>query len=112
MGDTIRVRIDLYDGYGVPRQTGGDQLRVRIFETALKASASGYILDHMNGSYTAIVKCLWAGKPTILVYISYTREAVRALYHVRRTVILKTCSEKECLMHNAYRIFPNKSALP
>ena len=86
VGDQIRIHIQLYDGHGKRLRVGGDRMQVRIFEDAVNASARGHILDHMNGTYTAVVKCSWSGQPSIEIYFDVPRPLIRVYYHFFRTV--------------------------
>ena len=82
----MRLAITLRNGYGQTRSRGGDQLRVRVFNTSLQAYAAGYVEDHNNGTYTACVRTYWPGQQTISVILAYRREAVRELYYKRAQV--------------------------
>jgi hypothetical protein len=86
VGDTVRVSIVLSSGYNKSRTMGGDHLQVWMREKTKNASSCGHVVDHGNGTYTATLTAFWAGEPEILVSLVYPREAVRALYHVRKVV--------------------------
>ena len=88
VGDVVKLHVKLYEPDCTIRSTGGDMLRVRIFEDELNASASGHVLDHSNGSYTVEVKCLWTGTPTIQVYLVSRAEFIESF----RTVLSKVSS--------------------
>ena len=55
VGDKIRISVTLRELNGNLRTRGGDKLHVRIMNTELDALAPGYVTDHDNGSYTAVV---------------------------------------------------------
>ena len=78
--------ISLRNGYNVSRSQGGDHLRVRIFNGQSKAYAAGHVLDHNNGSYTAVLRAIWPGKQTVSLALVYRRETIRAIYYIRRKV--------------------------
>ena len=82
----MQLSITLKNGYNQTRSRGGDQLRVRVFNTSLQAYSAGYVKDHNNGTYTAIIRTFWPGQQTISVILSYSREAVRTLYYIRAKV--------------------------
>ena len=86
VGDEVRLSITLRNWYNQTRSRGGDQLRVRVFNTSLQASAAGYVKDHNNGTYTAFIRTFWPGQQTISVILSYRREAIRALYYAQTNV--------------------------
>ena len=68
------------------RTRGGDKLQVRIMNTALDAFAPGYVTDHDNGSYTAVVPALWPGQSIISIHLQYPRELIRAFFYTKRQV--------------------------
>ncbi|XP_069128396.1 NXPE family member 3-like [Argopecten irradians] len=76
VGDEIIVDIVLYNGRGERATVGGDMLRVWLREITLKASVAGYVIDHGNGSYTGIVKAMWAGNPELMFAIGNTKEHI------------------------------------
>ncbi|XP_033737448.1 NXPE family member 3-like [Pecten maximus] len=76
VGDEIKVDIVLYNGRGERSTVGGDMLRVWLRERSLGASVSGYVIDHNNGSYTGIIKTLWAGNPELMFSIGNTKEHI------------------------------------
>ena len=88
LGDTFSVSIRLYDGYGSPISRGGADVRPRMFDVKRKAYATAAVRDHGNGTYTATFRAVWAGNTTIKVKIAHTPEDVRAIYYIRRKVIL------------------------
>lgn len=76
IGDVITIDIVLYNGRRKRSTRGGDMLRVWLREHSLKASVSGYVIDHDNGSYTGVVKAMWAGNPELMFSIGNTKEHV------------------------------------
>ncbi|XP_060063209.1 NXPE family member 3-like [Ylistrum balloti] len=76
IGDDIIVDIVLYNGRGERSKMGGDILRVWLREPSVKASVSGHVTDHGDGSYTGVVKAMWAGKPEVMFSIANTKEHV------------------------------------
>ncbi|XP_033732951.1 NXPE family member 3-like [Pecten maximus] len=76
IGDDVIVDIDLYNGRGERATRGGDMLRVWLREPTRHASVSGYVIDHDNGSYTGVVKAMWAGNPELMFSIANTKEHI------------------------------------
>uniref|UniRef100_A0A3B3YPL2 NXPE C-terminal domain-containing protein n=1 Tax=Poecilia mexicana TaxID=48701 RepID=A0A3B3YPL2_9TELE len=60
-GDQLEVFIKMYDFRGRPKKSGGDFLLARLHNPALFAGVAGQVLDHRNGSYTAVFSLLWEG---------------------------------------------------
>ena len=86
VGDEIKLKVTLRNGYNKIRPFGGDQLRVRTYNEKLKAYTPGYVIDHDNGTYTAILGAYWPGKQNIELILAYRRELVRVLYSNRQKV--------------------------
>lgn len=86
VGEAIELTISLRTGFNLNRTRGGDKLRVRIYNNTLQAFAPGYVIDHYNGTYTAVVRTHWPGKQMISVILAYRREAVRAMYYIRKKI--------------------------
>jgi hypothetical protein len=84
LGASINITIILYYGYGEQRTIGGDYLRVWMREPSKKAASCAHIIDHKNGTYTAVLKALWSGTPDIVVMLVHPREAISALYAIRK----------------------------
>ena len=95
-GEIIEMYIILRDGNGKDRTRGGDKLRVRMFNTTQQAFVAGHVTDHRNGSYTATVPALWPGKQKISMLLAYTREAIRAIYYIRKKVPKMTFINWQC----------------
>ncbi|XP_021378334.1 NXPE family member 4-like [Mizuhopecten yessoensis] len=80
LGDLIRVRIMLFDGYGKPLTYGGDILRIWLTTPSKNASANGYVIDHGNGSYTGHVRALWTGSCVIKTSIAATKQHIAVVH--------------------------------
>ncbi|CAL1532344.1 unnamed protein product [Lymnaea stagnalis] len=80
VNDTISGRVDLIDGYGKQRTSGGDEVRVWVVNE-FNFRASGYVIDLRNGSYQIFVRCLWPGAAKIHIAVAYPREFIRATIH-------------------------------
>lgn len=85
-GENIELGVTLRNGHGEIRKKGGDKLHVRIFNTNLQAFAPGYVVDHKNGSYTAVVRIVWPGKQVISVTLVFGREIIRMYYALKYKV--------------------------
>lgn len=86
VGHDIKVLVILRNGYNKQRNRGGDSLYIRTFNKGKKAYAAGRVIDHNNGTYTAIVQAHWPGEHTIEVTLAYRRERIRAIYYIRQKV--------------------------
>ncbi len=84
LGETIRVRIQLYDGRGKKRQRGGDYLRIWMENEQLKANVAGQVIDYNNGTYMGLVTTVWPGHADIRVSVQSTREAIAVYYSLYR----------------------------
>ncbi|XP_071114905.1 NXPE family member 3-like [Haliotis cracherodii] len=80
LGDLIHVRIDLFDGSGNRKLSGGDVLRVWMEGKKTSASVSGVASDHNNGSYSVAFRAVWSGKATIKAFLATKREEIVLLY--------------------------------
>ncbi|XP_069120350.1 NXPE family member 3-like isoform X2 [Argopecten irradians] len=76
LGEDVIVDIILYNGRNEPLTRGGDVLRLWLREPSHKASVSGHVIDHGDGSYTGIVKAMWAGNPEVMFSIANTKEHI------------------------------------
>ncbi|XP_060553999.1 NXPE family member 4-like isoform X2 [Ruditapes philippinarum] len=83
VGDTVTVRVVLYNGYGQRKQQGGDLIRVWMKEPSLGASSTGHVIDNKNGSYSAILTAFWEGKPEIVIAIISPREVISTAFKRR-----------------------------
>lgn len=86
IGDEINLFIHLYTHDGKPKNRGGDLVKVLIQNTTKGAYCPGRVIDHKNGSYSAVVDALWEGNSEILAYVAYTREAITGMYRMRNEV--------------------------
>lgn len=61
VGDQLEVLIEIRDFRGFPKKSGGDILLARMHDSVLGAGVVGQVVDHLNGSYSAIFSLLWEG---------------------------------------------------
>ncbi|XP_005100083.1 NXPE family member 2 [Aplysia californica] len=101
VGDVIRVRADLVDGYGKARTQGHDDVRGWMVEQVdshsqkrkLGAVAAADVTDLHNGSYVISYRCLWPGTTSKLnVGVAYPREYQRRVVLERRLGIYRLTS--------------------
>ncbi|WAR16302.1 NXPE3-like protein [Mya arenaria] len=87
LGDIIKVKIELYDHAGIRKSSGGEVVKVILTGSDLtNTAATGYVIDNGNGSYTAEIEALWAGKSKLSASLVYSRQAIAALYRMRREI--------------------------
>ena len=110
VGEEIKLFITLRNGNNVSRSQGGDHLRVRIFNEHLNAYAAGHVLDHNNGSYTAVLRAIWPGKQTISLALLFRRETIRAIYYIRREVTSTLQTSKLKIADFVNSIDPDEAA--
>ena len=67
VGDQLEVMIKMYDFRGRPKKSGGDVLFARLHNRSLGAGVAGKVLDHLNGSYSAVFSLLWEGSAQVEV---------------------------------------------
>ncbi|XP_044198530.1 NXPE family member 3-like [Thunnus albacares] len=84
VGDQLEVLIKTYDFKGRPKKSGGDVLLARLHNRALGAGVAGKVLDHLNGSYSAVFSLLWEGSAQVEVTLVHPSEAVTVLHRLTR----------------------------
>ncbi|XP_053380883.1 NXPE family member 3-like [Mercenaria mercenaria] len=83
VGDTVNVKILLYDGHGYRKKTGGDLIRAWMKEPSLGASSTAKVIDNKDGSYSAVLKAFWVGQPEIVAAIISPREVIATAFKRR-----------------------------
>ncbi|KAL6475901.1 hypothetical protein MHYP_G00144000 [Metynnis hypsauchen] len=83
VGDIITMTITARDGSKIPKAYGGDFFQAKLFNTELKSSVFGEVVDHHNGTYTAIFKLLWEGQAKVSIRLIHSSEAVQVLLRHR-----------------------------
>lgn len=61
------------DFQGRPKKFGGDVLLARLHSPTIGAGVAGEVVDHLNGSYTAVFFLLWKGSAQVQV--------IKKIYH-------------------------------
>ncbi|KAM8884751.1 NXPE family member 3-like [Synchiropus picturatus] len=84
VGDQLEVMINMLDFQGNPKTTGGDFLIARLHNPVLLAGVAGRVVDHLNGSYSAVFPLLWEGKAAVEVKLVHPSEAITVLRRVAR----------------------------
>ncbi|KAI9527859.1 hypothetical protein NQZ68_026907 [Dissostichus eleginoides] len=67
VGDQLEVSIAISDFKGQPKKSGGDFLIARLHNLTLGAGVAGKVVDHLNGSYSAVFPLLWEGAAQVEV---------------------------------------------
>nr|XP_033470411.1 NXPE family member 3-like [Epinephelus lanceolatus] len=84
VGDQLEVMIEMCDFQGRPKKYGGDLLLARLHNPKLGAGVAGQVVDHLNGSYSAVFSLLWEGDAQVEVTLVHSSEAITVLSRVTR----------------------------
>uniref|UniRef100_H2M1L1 NXPE C-terminal domain-containing protein n=1 Tax=Oryzias latipes TaxID=8090 RepID=H2M1L1_ORYLA len=84
VGDELGVLIKMYNFHGKPKKSGGDFLLARLHSPSLLAGVAGKVVDHLNGSYSALFPLLWEGNVQVQVVLVHSSEAVTVLQQLNR----------------------------
>ncbi|XP_039457654.1 NXPE family member 3-like [Oreochromis aureus] len=84
IGDKLEVIIKMYDFQGHPKNYGGDVIVARLHNPTLGAGVAGKVVDHLNGSYSAVFSLLWEGNAQVEVILVHPSEAVTVLGRLTR----------------------------
>ncbi|KAF3848217.1 hypothetical protein F7725_021245 [Dissostichus mawsoni] len=79
VGDQLEVSIIISDFKGQPKKSGGDFLFARLHNLTLGAGVAGKVVDHLNGSYSAVFPLLWEGAAQVEVTLVHPSEAITVL---------------------------------
>jgi len=69
VGDQLEVMIQTSDFQGRAKMSGGDFLLARLHNRKLEAGVAGQVVDHLNGSYSAVFSLLWKGDAQVEVML-------------------------------------------
>ncbi|KAL4631134.1 NXPE family member 3-like [Arapaima gigas] len=83
VGDIVNVSVVAKDSNGAPKTYGGDFFQAKLYNTELKASTFGSVVDHCNGTYTVSFALLWPGPARISIRLIHSSEAVQILSQQR-----------------------------
>uniref|UniRef100_A0A3P9LQG6 NXPE C-terminal domain-containing protein n=1 Tax=Oryzias latipes TaxID=8090 RepID=A0A3P9LQG6_ORYLA len=84
VGDELEVVIKMFNFHGKPKKYGGDFLLARLHSPSLLAGVAGKVVDHLNGSYSALFPLLWEGNVQVQVVLVHSSEAVTVLQQLNR----------------------------
>ncbi|KAA0704958.1 hypothetical protein E1301_Tti000727 [Triplophysa tibetana] len=76
VGDKISVTITARDHAKNLKTYGGDFFQVKLFDSKLKASVYGEVIDHRNGTYTIDLLLPWEGQAQVFVRLVHSSEVV------------------------------------
>ncbi|XP_033934402.1 NXPE family member 3-like [Pseudochaenichthys georgianus] len=79
VGDQLEVSIIISDFKGQPKKSGGDFLLARLHNLTLGAGVAGKVVDHLNGSYSALFPLLWEGAAQVEVRLVHPSEGITVL---------------------------------
>uniref|UniRef100_A0A3Q3GY37 NXPE C-terminal domain-containing protein n=1 Tax=Labrus bergylta TaxID=56723 RepID=A0A3Q3GY37_9LABR len=109
VGDQLEVMIQIYDFQGNPKKSGGDVLLARLHNRALEAGVAGRVVDHLNGSYSAVFPLLWEGSAHVEVTLVHSSEAVTVLHRLYREhperVLFKSLFRSGSSSETTYNVF-------
>ncbi|XP_049891953.1 NXPE family member 3-like [Epinephelus moara] len=84
VGDQLEVMITMSDFQDRSKEYGGDFLLARLHNLKLGAGVAGQVVDHLNGSYSAVFSLLWEGDAQVEVTLVHSSEAITVLSRVTR----------------------------
>ncbi|KAM3859236.1 NXPE family member 3-like [Diretmus argenteus] len=84
VGHRLEALVQMRDFQGRPKRYGGDVLVARMYNPALDAGVAGRVVDHLNGSYSAVFPLLWEGRAQVEVTLVHPSEAVTVLRRLTR----------------------------
>lgn len=96
VGDQLEVMIKMYDFQGRPKKSGGDFLVARLHSPILGAGVTGQVVDHLNGSYSAVFSLLWEGSAQVEV----TLKLLCTMWLFKLTISLAYCCHASQLFHS------------
>ncbi|KAM4848962.1 NXPE family member 4-like isoform 1-T1 [Urocitellus parryii] len=82
-GDQLDILLEARDHLGRRKEYGGDFLRARMSSPALKAGASGKVMDFHNGTYLVSFTLFWEGQVSLSLLLIHPSEGVSALWRAR-----------------------------
>ncbi|KAK9525493.1 hypothetical protein VZT92_016191 [Zoarces viviparus] len=84
VGDQLEVMIQTSDFQGRPKKSGGDFLLASLHNRKLEAGVAGQVVDHLNGSYSAVFSLPWEGDAQVEVTLVHPGEAISVLKRLNR----------------------------
>ena len=83
VGDQLEALVQMHNFQGSPKRYGGDFLVARLHSPELGAGVAGKVVDHLNGSYSALFPLLWGGSAQVQITMVHSSEAVAVLQRLR-----------------------------
>ncbi|CAL8238575.1 unnamed protein product [Lota lota] len=83
VGGQLEALVQMHDFQGRPKRYGGDFLVARLHSPELGAGVAGKVVDHLNGSYSALFPLLWGGPARVEITMVHSSEAVAVLQRLR-----------------------------
>ncbi|XP_030218639.1 NXPE family member 3-like [Gadus morhua] len=83
VGDQLEALVHMHDFQGSPKRYGGDFLVARLHSPDFGAGLAGKVVDHLNGSYSALFPLLWGGSAQVQITMVHSSEAVAVLQRLR-----------------------------
>ncbi|XP_043083050.1 NXPE family member 3-like isoform X2 [Puntigrus tetrazona] len=85
VGENISVIITARDHNKNPKTYGGDFFKAKLFNSELKASVYGEVVDHRNGTYSVVLLLPWEGQAQVFVRLEHSSEVVQILKKYRES---------------------------
>ncbi|KAG9342795.1 hypothetical protein JZ751_015661 [Albula glossodonta] len=79
IGSFVNVLVVARDANGLAKTHGGDFFQAKLYNSQLKASTFGFVIDHNNGTYTVQFSLLWSGPAHVSILLVHSSEAVQVL---------------------------------
>ncbi|KAI1898582.1 hypothetical protein AGOR_G00073850 [Albula goreensis] len=79
IGSFVNVLLVARDANGLAKTHGGDFFQAKLYNSQLKASTFGIVMDHNNGTYTVQFSLLWPGPAHVSIRLVHSSEAVQVL---------------------------------
>ncbi|XP_077991537.1 NXPE family member 4-like [Glandiceps talaboti] len=78
-GDLVELQITAIDEYNRPRPYGGDLWQATMYNSSNKFGTMGKVIDHGNGTYSALFYAGYVGQVTMEVMLIVQRETIHWL---------------------------------
>ncbi|XP_039522409.1 NXPE family member 3-like [Pimephales promelas] len=85
VGEKISVTITARDHNKNLKRYGGDFFQAKLFNSKLKASVYGEVVDHCNGTYSVALLLPWEGQAQVYVRLEHSSEVVQILKKYRES---------------------------
>ncbi|XP_050954436.1 NXPE family member 3-like isoform X2 [Labeo rohita] len=85
VGENISVIITARDHNNNLKTYGGDFFKAKLFNSKLKASMYGEVVDHHNGTYSVTLLLPWRGQAQVFVRLEHSSEVVQILKKYRES---------------------------